>query len=204
MLEVLFFLLNFFWLDRDPDVCARYHGDKHVHKMITEYAQICSTAAWLTDPDGDHTQIYRPSHKNHPVVVWASESLAHFLAVLELGRALVRERTRRAKLAKNWKPHHASSDVLEYLSLHHPPFIYSEWLRDPPACVPDAIRNDPELGKLDVVEQYRISYAVYKTELIGLGWKPYADVPEFVEGARKRGLDVSNIQDDLAKQKRKK
>ena len=36
--------MNIFKLDNDPIVCAKYHCDKHVVKMILEYAQIISTA----------------------------------------------------------------------------------------------------------------------------------------------------------------
>lgn len=35
--------LNFFFLDRDVEICASYHGDKHLNKMQLEYAQIAST-----------------------------------------------------------------------------------------------------------------------------------------------------------------
>lgn len=51
MKEGLFFclvyLLNVFFLDRDPKKCASYHGDQHIHKMPTEQAQIGSTVYHL-------------------------------------------------------------------------------------------------------------------------------------------------------------
>ncbi len=34
--------MNIFFLDRDPQVCAVYHNDKHVVKMIVESAQMLS------------------------------------------------------------------------------------------------------------------------------------------------------------------
>jgi len=36
--------MNIFYLHNDPQVCAAYHCDKHVVKMILEYAQLLSTA----------------------------------------------------------------------------------------------------------------------------------------------------------------
>ena len=35
--------MNIFFLDRNPEVCAVYHNDKHVVKMIVELAQMLST-----------------------------------------------------------------------------------------------------------------------------------------------------------------
>ena len=35
--------MNIFYLDHDPKICATYHNDKHVVKMIIEYAQLLST-----------------------------------------------------------------------------------------------------------------------------------------------------------------
>jgi len=36
--------MNIFVLDRDPDIAAKYHCDKHVNKMIIESCQLLSTA----------------------------------------------------------------------------------------------------------------------------------------------------------------
>ena len=36
--------MNIFYLDRDVRKCAQMHLDKHVVKMIIEYAQLMSTA----------------------------------------------------------------------------------------------------------------------------------------------------------------
>ena len=41
--------MNIFYLDKDPNVCANYHCDKHVVKMIVEYAQMLSTAHRVLD-----------------------------------------------------------------------------------------------------------------------------------------------------------
>ena len=41
--------MNIFYLDKDPKTCAQYHCDKHVVKMILEYAQLLSTAHRVLD-----------------------------------------------------------------------------------------------------------------------------------------------------------
>jgi len=43
--------MNIFYLDRDPRICAEMHLDKHVVKMIIEYAQLMSTAHRVLDGD---------------------------------------------------------------------------------------------------------------------------------------------------------
>jgi len=41
--------MNIFYLNKDPKVCAEQHCDKHVVKMIVEYAQLLSTAHRVID-----------------------------------------------------------------------------------------------------------------------------------------------------------
>ena len=41
--------MNIFVLDTNPKICAQYHVDKHVVKMILELAQILSTAHRVLD-----------------------------------------------------------------------------------------------------------------------------------------------------------
>ena len=41
--------MNIFYLHKDPKVCAEQHLDKHVVKMLIEYAQLMSTAHRMLD-----------------------------------------------------------------------------------------------------------------------------------------------------------
>ena len=41
--------MNIFFLHRDPEQAAKEHVDKHVVKMIVEYAQLLSTAHRMID-----------------------------------------------------------------------------------------------------------------------------------------------------------
>lgn len=79
--------MNIFVLDKNIKKCARYHCDKHVVKMILEYAQILCTVCnqhGLTTP-------YKSTHIQHPCVRWASESLQNWLWLKKLTVALNEE-----------------------------------------------------------------------------------------------------------------
>lgn len=86
--------MNIFVLDLDPFLCAQYHCDKHVCKMIIESAQILSTVHHLTkstllgNPD---IQIYKPTHKNHPCTIWARNCLENYIWLTRLALGLCRE-----------------------------------------------------------------------------------------------------------------
>ena len=40
--------MNIFVLDRDPELAAKYHCDKHVVKMVLESAQMMCAAHWMS------------------------------------------------------------------------------------------------------------------------------------------------------------
>ena len=63
--------MNIFVLDLNLRTCAQYHNDRHVVKMITEYAQMLSTAVRYTGVDAG----YKATHQNHPCNIWVRESL---------------------------------------------------------------------------------------------------------------------------------
>ena len=84
--EVIIDIMNIFYLDKDPKTCAEMHCDKHVVKMIIEYAQLMSTAHRVLDGDPYVSQtlggrriqrwkhpiakmektLYKASHVKHP------------------------------------------------------------------------------------------------------------------------------------------
>ena len=98
--------MNIFYLDRDPKQCAEWHIDKHVSKMLIEYAQLMSTAhrvldgeqytdlsktgrkvkRWkLSNPNADNT-IYLACHVNHPSAIWVRQSISHYNWLYNLGK----------------------------------------------------------------------------------------------------------------------
>lgn len=71
--------MNIFMLDKNPQITAQYHCDKHVVKMLVEYAQLMSTAHRVLDNIPPTTgEFYRLTHKNHPSAIWVRESSENY------------------------------------------------------------------------------------------------------------------------------
>ena len=107
--------MNIFYLDKDPKVCATMHCDKHVVKMIIEYAQLLSTAhrvldgvsknvltksnrkytTWIHPITLMETTLYKSTMRNHPSAIWARQSLSHYVYLKELWKNLCAEYTYR-------------------------------------------------------------------------------------------------------------
>jgi len=63
--------MNIFRLDNDPRVAARMHCDKHVVKMILEYAQLLSTAHRLLDGRrAEALNMHRVKGQRYKQVFW--------------------------------------------------------------------------------------------------------------------------------------
>lgn len=75
--------MNIFVLDYDPKICAKYHCDRHVVKMILESTQLLSTAINLKLKD-NIPELYKSTHINHPISKWVRESKQNFEWLLEL------------------------------------------------------------------------------------------------------------------------
>ena len=83
--------MNIFVLSTQPEVCARYHCDKHLIKMISETCQILSTVV-KTNPDFDGPEyLYKPTHKNHPCVKWVNETYHNMYWLSLLLEELIKE-----------------------------------------------------------------------------------------------------------------
>ena len=81
--------MNIFALYDEPDLAAQAHCDKHVVKMITETAQLLSTA--LRELGVDNIRLYRRTHVNHPCAVWVRETRGNYNWTRRLLRALLEE-----------------------------------------------------------------------------------------------------------------
>jgi len=123
--------VNIFYLDRDPKKCAEMHCDKHVVKMILEYAQLLSTAHhWV---DGNPiVDCYKATHKNHPSAVWARENRSNYQWLWQLLDNLLQEYTLRYG-----KTHKTESSGV-FLALKTLPCdLPGGKFTDPPQCMPD-------------------------------------------------------------------
>lgn len=100
--------MNIFILDTNINKCARYHCDQHVVKMILESAQLLCTAL---HKKGFSTP-YKPTHLQHPCVLWVEASYDNFLWLKKLTLALNAEYRYRYR-----KPvDHKSVEVVNSLS----------------------------------------------------------------------------------------
>ena len=103
--------MNIFYLDPSPKVCAQMHLDKHVVKMIIEYAQLMSTAHRILDgelyidktangrsikrwrhPEWDST-LMKASHINHPSAIWARSNKENYMWLFAMWHHLLDEYT---------------------------------------------------------------------------------------------------------------
>ena len=107
--------MNIFYLNEKADIAAKQHVDKHVVKMIIEYAQLMSTAHRMLDgkqwydktangrriarwehPEREKDAVlYKASHINHPSAIWARDSCANYEWLYSLWMNLCEEYTHR-------------------------------------------------------------------------------------------------------------
>lgn len=102
--------MNIFILDTDIDLCAQYHCDQHVLKMILESVQLLCTAL---NKKGFETP-YKSTHLNHPCVLWVEKSYANFIWLTKLTYALNNEYRYRYDRETN----HKSISVLQKIQGH--------------------------------------------------------------------------------------
>ena len=134
--------MNIFVLDWNPKLCAQYHNDKHVVKMILETAQLLCGAHWATGGEAP----YKLSHKNHPCSVWVREDLQNYIWLVDLGFNLCQEYTYR------YGKRHKTQDIIEWCAYHRPKIKDLEFT--PPALAM------PEEFKVygDTIQSYRNYY----------------------------------------------
>jgi len=127
--------MNFFDLDDDVDACAEGHCDKHVVKMILEYAQLLSTAHHVfNSPRKD--KVYKKTHVNHPTAVWVRASIDNYKRVYEVMMALGRVYTKRYG-----KTHLTITKMGELLSVP-PEGIPHIGPTNVPQCMPDECKRE--------------------------------------------------------------
>jgi len=146
--------LNIFVLDEDPKKCAKYHCNEHVVEMITECAQLLSTAHEVLDG----TRVaYEATHINHPCSKWVRESSGNYIWLYDLYQELSDEYTYRyEKKHKSWWEYRFE---LSQLPRNIP--IGPKTKR--PQCMPEEVKED------DAVDAYREYYRISKSHIAN--WK---------------------------------
>jgi len=150
--------MNIFVLDSNVILCAQYHNDKHVIKMILETAQLLCSAHWVNGTEAP----YKKTHVNHPCSIWVRESISNYKWLCNLGKELCKEYTyRRGR-------RHKTEDVIHWLIVNLPN-IKDIGLTPFAQAMPDYLRDN------NSVIAYRQYYILEKQHLAN--WsersKPY-------------------------------
>lgn len=88
--------MNIFILSLNPYLCAIYHNDKHVVKMILETAQmICVTHHLCSNHKINGLYKRTKAFVNHPCTKWIRESVGNYIWIYILFRELCKEYTYR-------------------------------------------------------------------------------------------------------------
>jgi len=174
--------MNIFVLDYDIKKCAEYHCATHTSKMVSEYAQILSTV--ITETTGhivrsSNLELYKklypksmndtikPTHSNHPCVLWAKKSMDNFKWLMSLLDALHDEWI--------YKFNHDKNDIhgtyYKFLDGYIEPDLPSIGLTEFALAMPEEYRKE------DAVEAYREYYIKDKQHLHN--WKN-REVPYWV------------------------
>lgn len=182
--------MNIFYLDKDPETCARMHLDKHCVKMILEYAQLLSTAhrvlngtsdVRIFERDGKQRRrtmlvldgvldnvLYSATHINHPSAVWVRQSIWNYVWLADLLNELCAEYTYRyGKVHKV-----ESSGLLNALLINVPKGIPDVPFTEPTPAMPDEFKVPG-----DSIQSYKNYYNGSKQRMFA--WKK-RDVPEFI------------------------
>lgn len=137
--------MNIFFLDYDTRKCAESHIDKHVVKMILEYAQLMSTAHRVLDGAENET-LYKATHTNHPCGVWIREDKANYNYVYSLFLELCNE------YRKRYGKTHLTETKLATLLEEPPQNMPDVGMTKPAQAMPDEFKRE------DPVDAYRAYY----------------------------------------------
>jgi len=154
--------MNIFVLDKDPKICAQYHCDKHVVKMILEGVQLLCGVHWSIGGSAP----YKLSHRNHPCSIWTRECIENYVWLCDLTMELCEEYTYR------YGKKHKSQTILEWCMINIPN------IRSNGDITPFALAMPNEYKVNCPVESYRNYYRGAKSGFAT--WKN-REVPEWYE-----------------------
>lgn len=175
--------MNIFHLDNDPIKAAQMMCDKHIVKMIVEYAQLLSTAHRVLDGEEYYDKtangrkikrwkhptledyLYKASHVNHPSNIWVRESDENYFWLYRHFRSACKEYTHR------YGKFHLTDTRLSDTLLNIPKNIPKVGLTKFAQAMPDYCKNFK-----DPVEGYR---EYYINEKVGFAKWTKRDVPSW-------------------------
>lgn len=148
--------MNIFYLNNDPQTCAEMHVDKHVVKMILEYAQLLSTAhrvcdgtlyegvsekgrkykAYRLKNEFAEKLLYKATHINHPSAIWVRLNQQNYKWLSELLMCLCKEYTYRYG-----KTHAVElSGLAKWLNSNVPLGLWNLPFTEPTPAMPDDVK----------------------------------------------------------------
>lgn len=140
--------MNVFILDEDPILCAQYHNDKHVVKMILEYTQLISNYTYKYI----NSYSVKPGWLNHPATKWICSSASNFRYICTLRQALCKEYTHRyGKVHQYEHKHLYTESLIHYGNTYDLTYI---------ACMPDECKVPN-----DSITSYRNYYKLHKRHI---------------------------------------
>ena len=154
--------MNIFVLHLNPHICAKYHCNKHVVKMIIETTQLLYTCIWLCCDNIENliktapytlsgNQGYKMVSENHPCSLWLRESLSNYEWLIELGLALCVEYKDR------YHKEHACFDHVKWLQCVVPN-IPDQGITLFRCVMPECYKVDKYSSFKNVTESYRNYY----------------------------------------------
>lgn len=183
--------MNIFHLDENLELCAQYHCDKHVVKMIIEYAQLLSTAhrildasrkkkekseksgrvieRFILDDENLNFSLYNASHIMHPCAIWVRECVGNYNYLYRLFVYLHEE------FIYRYGKIHGSFAKLGMILESAPRNIKQDLKTNYssiPLCMPDEFKVD------SYIQSYRNFYIYGKSKAFKVTWKN-RDIPEW-------------------------
>jgi hypothetical protein len=174
-----------FYLDVNPKVCATYHYDVHVRKMILESAQLLSTCHRFLDGreviklDKANRRrktyvlnnelediLYKSTHVNHPVSIWLRKSTGNYDYLYQLYLALCEEY--KFRFGKS----HKSENLKEHLQ-NYPMNLVKSKFTEP------TITTDETAQCKTALLSYQKYYATSKLHLLEYTKR---EIPYFIKG----------------------
>ena len=192
-------------MSNSPQECAKFHVDRHVTKMVLEYAQLLSTAHRILDgtesvglsktgrkqiryvlsDDREHT-LYSATHINHPSAQWVRQSAANYMWLAELLEECCNEYSYR--YGKTHKVE--SGGLMQMLKNNFPKNISNQPFTEPTPAMPDECKVPG-----DSITSYHNYYWMNKQHLAS--WKGKINRRESPMWWREKALDslIENSQE---------
>lgn len=157
--------MNIFILDYNMEENAKQYCNAHIVKMITEHTQILCTAYWFYNLSyifplknlktkeqkriyKQQTNLFIPTHINHPCNIWARESFSNYQYLYRLNQCLHNE----WKYRFNHTPEENHKSYLTMLRIPQDFNFNDKGLTQFTQAMPEQYRN------ADTVKAYRSYY----------------------------------------------